>query len=654
MKLSLAIIILIVVVLSSMTVVAQSDPIFAGVWSQKEGNGVGGMFIDQSWDDLVSHWKAMGSNQYLADVEVYRRDGQLRYAGMWRVGSGNGALYLMGWEDFGKKWDELKESQELLDVEIFHTDTGWKFLGVWRQKQGPKRGSAGGSGAFFVGLTWERLVARRKELGQTQYLSEVETYVDKGKRLFAGVWRVGSGNGALYLIADWQKFADTKQSLNATQEMIDFEMFQDDDGKWNFLGVWRNSGKQAGPLHASSIDKRFRGMTSADFLERWGKLKQKNTLVDITVAVPAVVLRGDTTCKFGDVDCNRCATDVPTQFRLAFEKGHRPWVVFNGRSWTFSGQRKYPPDNMQPEDAFKPFDTGIASKHIQGLVRTNDSRYPYAGSHSHEKRGSIFFIQTDKNGNKSLFSLHQSNGHHPSGVAVLGDGLYVAEGDELRSFGINSSIDNQNNRYLIPKTDKRQVGLQGAGGGLGLAKLEDGGYLLVVTAPGDGFRPRLGVGSVGAADQNQKARYTRFYRIVGNHAGHPDLTPDKRPKVQFIGEWKHEGLEKYPDVPMAYSENLSVVTECGTGHIYTIHTTGEYKLNGDGYWRLSRVEQGPDEPRLRHISITKQSQDNGDCHHRSSATVHVNKSGELEFLCSERTVVDRQGTGRFNFKEGTR
>jgi hypothetical protein len=116
----------------------------------------------------------------------------------------------------------------------------------------------------------------------------------------------------------------------------------------------------------------------------------------------------------------------------------------------------------------------------------------------------------------------------------------------------------------------------------------------------------------------------------------------------------HDQVGKNPKTPLAYSENLSVVTECGTGRLYTIHTTGQYLLTGDGYWRLSRVESDEDGPRLKLVSIAKQSQDSGDCHHRSSATVHVNKSGELEFLCTERNVLKRNPTGTFNFKEGTR
>ena len=642
MRISRAITILIAGLLLSITArAADADPVFAGVWAEKEATGVGGMFIGQDWDNLVSRWKELGSNQYLADVEVYSQNGQWRFTGLWRIGQGNGALYLLEWADFQKKWNELKETQDLIDVEIFHANSGWKFLGVWRHKQGRNQGS----GAFFAGLTWDELLAQRKKLGENQYLSNVETYVSNGKRLFAGVWRIGSGNGALYLMKDWKQFAELKRSLNATQQMLDFEMFQSDNGQWSFLGVWRQSTKTAGPLHASNSNNIFQPLTMDQFLDQREKLKATHTLINIAIAVPPLVLRGDTTCKYGDVDCNRCANDVPAQFKLAFEGGHRPWIKWNKGSWKFSGEAKYPPDNLKPEDAFKPFETGIASKHIQGLVRTNSSRYPYAGSHSHKNNGSIFFIRADDNGNHTLYSLHNSKHDHPSGVHVLGDGLYVAEGGRLRWFGISAAIDNQDKGYEIPKNDPRHKGLEGAGGGLGLAKLQDGSYLLVVTAPGDGFR--LGT-TIDGLKENLEHKYTRFYRIIGSDAGHPTKP------IQFIGEYKHEPLSKYPKTPMAYSENLSLVTECGTGHLYTIHTTGQYLLNGDGYWRLSRVESGPKDPRLQHIGMAKQSQDTGDCHHRSSATVHVNKNGELEFLCTERSVLKRSPTGTFSFKEGKR
>ncbi len=633
--------------LSSIAAVGQSDPIFAGVWSQKE-SGIGGMFIDQRWEDLVALRKQLSSNQYLADVEVYRHNGQLRYAAVWRVGPGNGALFVLGWEEFNKKRKELEGTQELIDLEVINNNGSFKFLGVWRQKPGPKRGEQSGSGAFFIGLTFEELVARRKELEKNQYLSEVETYVVGGKRVFAGVWRVGKGNGALYLMKDWEEFNNLKRSLNATQEMLDFEMFQNDQGEWNFLGVWRFSDQQAGPLHVSSVSNTFRPLSATQFLEKWQDLKTTHTLVDISIANPATILRGNLKCKYGDADCNRCANDVPAQFK-AFDE-----FAFKGGSWSFDGDRKYPPDNRKPEDAFDHYGTGgligIPVNHIQGLVRTNSSKYPYAGSHSHKSKGSIFFI-TNKDGDNKLYSIYNSTSHHPGGVHVLGDGLFVPEGKTLHWFSIdavNRAGFNQTNSFIIPTNDKDPKGLAGGGGGIGLAKLADGTYLLVVTAPGDGFRETVGLGSIGAKDENLRPRYTRFYRITGRDAGHPDNP------VEFLGQYEHGHLSKAPETPMAYSENLSLITECGTGNLYTIHTTGQYRLNADGYWRLSKIESGPDGPRLKHISIKKQSQDSGDCHHRSSATMHVNKSGELEFLCSERSVLKTNPTGRFNFKVGKR
>lgn len=66
---------------------------------------------------------------------------------------------------------------------------------------------------------------------------------------------------------------------------------------------------------------------------------------------------------------------------------------------------------------------------------------------------------------------------------------------------------------------------------------------------------------------------------------------------------------------------MSVVTECGSGTIYTIHTTGDWALKGDGYRRLSRLDDAKGGPRLTHVAIARQDQDNEKCHHRSAATV---------------------------------
>lgn len=113
----------------------EGDPVYAGIWSQKDPGGTGALYLDISWDTLVSRWKDLGGqNQYLTDVEVYRRSGERRFAAVWRVGPGNGALLLAPWGDFLKTWAELKETQELIDLEIVEDGAARLFLGVWRHK----------------------------------------------------------------------------------------------------------------------------------------------------------------------------------------------------------------------------------------------------------------------------------------------------------------------------------------------------------------------------------------------------------------------------------------------------------------------------------------------------------------------------------------
>lgn len=205
-------------------------------------------------------------------------------------------------------WKRLKKTQDLIDIEILPTGSGLKYLGVWHHKQGRNRGDGG----LLVGMTWDDLVAKWRKSGTNSYLADVESYVSGGKRLFVGVWRVGRGNGSLYLTIDWKAFAKLKQDNNASQQMLDFEMFQSETGQWNFLGVWRKS-NGAGPLYASSSNERFNPLTPAELIKHWNRLRPSRTMVGLTVAVPSV-LRGDTSCEFGDIGCNRCASNVEAQF----------------------------------------------------------------------------------------------------------------------------------------------------------------------------------------------------------------------------------------------------------------------------------------------------------------------------------------------------
>lgn len=216
---------------------------------------------------------------------------------------------------------------------------------------------------------------------------------------------------------------------------------------------------------------------------------------------------------------------------------------------------------------------------------------------------------------------------------MLGDGLFVSEGGKLRVVRISETGQAQD--VVSPLK-----GLGSAGGGLGLARLHDGKTLLLVSGSGGGFRKGI---TKNQREENLDARQTRFFLLDDPFSKLPA-------NLEAIGEWKHP-VESRPDKPMGYSENLSVVTDCDSGRLYAVHTTGDYSLKGDGYWRLSRIDDGP---KLTHVAIARQGQHNERCHHRSSATVQVDSDGMLRFVCTERAVIKWHPKGEFTLTEGER
>lgn len=620
----------------SAAVGAQERAIFAGIWSDKDRAGADFFVHDKSWDQFVSIWRSRaGQNQYLADVEVYRLNGRYRYAGVWRTGGRAGALMLAGWNDFVKAWKDRLRTQALIDLEIVGPASARMFLGVWRVKRTPNDTSGG----MFTGLTWAQLSKKFVDTPAGFYLADVETYVDNGQRLFAGVWRRGTGNGGLHLITTgWPDFLKLVRSLRPARKLIDFEVFQTGQ-TWNFLGVWRVTNRKS-QLRAGIGRAVFKPLSAQQFVAQRNTWRRTKTLVGIHVSVagipPLTSIRGDTACSADRKYCNACATDVRKQFLQAFAGRGSP-VKWKRGSWKFRGDKPFDPDNLKPETVFK----GRPKYHIQGLVRTNSLRIGYAGSHSHGTTGTIFFIERRGDGNY-LHSIYKSADKHPSGVTILGNYLFVAEKNRLRRFTVNAVGGRQNYVYRrcvngVPGGELLNV--SSAGGGLGLARLKDGTTLLVVSERGAGFRTRT-FGKFGR--ENAEDRYTAFYRFVPNA-----FTKDAC--AIPLGKYKHPGTKSKPADAKPYSENLSVVTECGTGHIYTIHTTGKYRALGNGYWRLSSIRLG-DVPFLKHVVMKTQKQRFEYCHHRSSATVRVGFQNKLEFLCSERRVVSRRN-GEFNFLE---
>lgn len=347
---------------------------------------------------------------------------------------------------------------------------------------------------------------------------------------------------------------------------------------------------------------------------------------DTWQSLVTIETKGDLSCRRGDPDCNPCTANVRAQFRKVRE-GDATWSV---KPWRFSWGRSYVPDSIEPYEAFDE-DThlanalGVSYAHPQGFVRTNSGPGFYAGTHSQKedgRPGTVFIVDQDAEGRKSLAALHRTSTRHPSGLHVLGKYLLFAERpknrpDELRVIDLDRRRSRQSIAHAVPDPAGVNASVKQFGGGLGAAKLADGGYLILSAIPGD---------------RRDEKRFHQFYRATGNLGTNGGLV------LTFLHEQEFTPTTTVP-AKYQYSENVSLVTECTTGDIYAIHTSGDGEgldaLIGHGYWRLSKLVKRGGKPALDPVDVFEMGQNTADCHMRSAASVGVAPNGKLEFICHQ-------------------
>ncbi len=349
---------------------------------------------------------------------------------------------------------------------------------------------------------------------------------------------------------------------------------------------------------------------------------------------PSVPIKGDLSCRRGDADCNPCTADVPGQF-AKMRRGEANW---KRKPWRFEWGNRYAPDSIRPYEAFDEDSHianafGLSSAHPQAFVRTNEGPAWYAGTHSQKESGrpgTVFIVEQGPRGKKNLVALHRTKTQHPNGLHVLGRFLLFAERpnsrnlDELRVIDLRRRTVAQDITHLIPEAVGDSRAFKQFGGGLGSAKLSDGSYLLISTVPGDRKTQN--------EDRSRKHRYHQFYNMKG------DLTDPSELTMRFLAEQRFTPnravAQKYE-----FSENLSLVTECRSGDIYAMHSSGDGDavdgLEGSGYWRLSKLVRTGGEPQLEPIDVFEVNQTAKSCHMRSAASVGVAPNGKLEFLCHQ-------------------
>lgn len=343
---------------------------------------------------------------------------------------------------------------------------------------------------------------------------------------------------------------------------------------------------------------------------------------------PGQYSKADTRCRRNDPDCNVCAVNVQQQFHRA-AAGQISW---QSKSWRFNWQKQYPPQKVRPLDIFKgnkEFLLGIPTTHVQGFVRTNSSRFPYAGSHSHTKQGGIFLLRQNKKGDKYLAALLKANSRHPSGVHAFGKYLVYGESGRVYLKDLNQpSAKDVSLRLPGPQAN--------FGGGIGLVKLQSGGYVMITTGPGK---------------QDARPRYNRFYHLTGANG--------RMANIRYLGQSEQTKPAQWLR-GFRFAENMSLITECGSGDIYAVHTTGDQNglsaISGNGYWRLSKLQQQGQQLTLQPVNAFISTQEIASCSMRATATVHVNPANRLEFYCHgyaknpKGTVMNVLGKSKNKFK----
>ncbi|HKO50078.1 MAG TPA: hypothetical protein VJV79_20245 [Polyangiaceae bacterium] len=340
-------------------------------------------------------------------------------------------------------------------------------------------------------------------------------------------------------------------------------------------------------------------------------------------------LYGDDACVHGWEDCNRCAPTVEQQW-ADMGAGALSW---RARSWHFGWDRSVAPSGLTPTTAWNPASIpGIIplpnlfaewSYHAQGFVRTNDAAVKYAMSHSDDRHGSLTFISSSYN----IYAMHETFTAHPSGVFTLGKYVGMVDGtDVVHFFDVRRALESHAISYTMSAAVAGGPGVKDGNGGIAMAKLFHGGYLVIV-------------GQGGISNPSQE---TYFYFTDG-----PLTAPNR---LQWLGTAAYTG-----PAGAGQSENISMITECGTGQLYTVHIAGDDALDGKGWYRLSKVIWGETGPGLQTVAVKGVNQYDEYCHHRSAASASVRDNGYLDLYCHERAEDNGFLSGQgddWEFREG--
>jgi hypothetical protein len=150
-----------------------------------------------------------------------------------------------------------------------------QFLAVFRKESEPT------GHAVVLGQEWPAFQKEMQALASKGvHPTDIETWVDGGKRLWGGIFRSGADSSKVIPGLEWEAFQEQYTKLAEAEndddkmQLIDMEVYSE-KGKNLFAGVFRNGTE----IHALWI-----GQDRPDFLRKWQQLvNQELRLIDLEV-----------------------------------------------------------------------------------------------------------------------------------------------------------------------------------------------------------------------------------------------------------------------------------------------------------------------------------------------------------------------------------
>ena len=158
-----------------------------------------------------------------------------------------------------------------------------QFMAIFRKESEAK------GHAVVLGMEWPAFERKARDLAaKGSHPTDVETWVDGGKRLWGGIFRGGVDASRIVNGKEWEPFLEewTKTTDNEDpdkqMQLIDMEIYTE-KGKTLFAGVYRTGSE----MHSLWV-----GQDRGDFLRKWQQLvNQQLRLVDLEIYKPAGVNR---------------------------------------------------------------------------------------------------------------------------------------------------------------------------------------------------------------------------------------------------------------------------------------------------------------------------------------------------------------------------